>query len=86
MLERYIERIGGDAGNMITDLDGAWLFDFNQAGLDRRFCTSAAVADRAGAYALRTRSAMFIVRPGHQHVVVTTLPMPTPYHGERNGK
>ncbi|EJJ4276330.1 hypothetical protein NI431_004998, partial [Salmonella enterica] len=26
-IERYIERVGGDLGNMIADLDSSWLFD-----------------------------------------------------------
>lgn len=76
-LERYIERIGGDAGSMISDIDNAWLFDFNQNGQPRKNCVSAASAERAGGYALSTDRAMFIVIPQEQHTIVTTLSMGT---------
>lgn len=74
-LERYIERIGGDAGDMIADIDSAWLFDFNQNGQSRANCVSAASAERAGGYALSNGRAMFIVIPQEQHAIVTTLSM-----------
>lgn len=76
-LERYIERIGGDAGDMIADIDSAWLFDFNQSGQPRRCCVSAAAAERAGGYALSDGRSMFIVIPEEQHAIVTTLSMNT---------
>ncbi|KAB0554568.1 hypothetical protein [Pantoea stewartii] len=72
-LERYIERIGGDAGDMIAEIDSSWLFDFNQRGHSRRCCASAAAADRAGGYTLSSGRAMFIVFPKEQHAIVTTL-------------
>lgn len=72
-LERYIERIGGDAGDMITEIENSWLFDFNQRGHSRSYCASAIAADRAGGYALSSGRAMFIVFPKEQHAIVTTL-------------
>ncbi|EJB5612749.1 hypothetical protein [Klebsiella michiganensis] len=74
-LDRYIERIGGDAGDMITDIDNAWLFDPNQSGQHRRNCASAAIAERTGGYALSNNRVMFIVIPEEHHVIVTTLSM-----------
>lgn len=32
-IERYIERIGGDVGNLILDLKNAWVFDVSKKGI-----------------------------------------------------
>lgn len=74
-LERYIERIGGDAGDMIAEIDRSWLFDFNPRHHPRRCRASAATADRAGGYALSSGRAIFIVLPQEQHNIVTTISM-----------
>lgn len=73
-IDRYIERIGGDVGNMIADLEDAWVFDINRKGLLRRLCASVARCERSGGYALSNGNAIFIVKPGAQrHAIVTTL-------------
>ena len=41
-IERYIERIGGDVGNLILDLKNAWVFDASKKGTPRSLCASVA--------------------------------------------
>ncbi|MGK0736951.1 hypothetical protein ACSFCT_09195 [Yokenella regensburgei] len=78
VIERYIERIGGDVGNMIADLEDTWVFNFNQRGLPRAQCVSAARCDHNGGYVLTNGIAMFVVKPsGLRHSIVTTLSMNT---------
>ncbi|HHI2551375.1 TPA: hypothetical protein ACP41M_001091 [Klebsiella aerogenes] len=73
-VDRYMERIGGDVGNLIADLDSAWLFDINRAGLRRRDCAPVARTERDGGYALSDGRVLFIVKPGERiHFIVTTL-------------
>lgn len=73
-IDRYIERIGGDLGNMIADLDSCWLFNPDQKGLKRKMCASAARCEREGGYALFNGRVMFLVKPAsHQHIILTTL-------------
>ncbi|HAF8817903.1 TPA: hypothetical protein G5V04_003397 [Salmonella enterica] len=75
-IDRYIERIGGDLGNMIADLDSCWLFNPHQKGLKRKMYASAARCEREGGYALFNGRVMFLVNPlSHQHIVLTTLSM-----------
>lgn len=75
-IDRYIERIGGDLGNMIADLDNAWLFDTTSKRLARRICACIARHERKGGWALTNGKAIFIISPrSHQHVIVTTLRM-----------
>lgn len=75
-IDRYIERIGGDVGNLIADLDGAGLFDINRKGLSRKVCASAARCDREGGWALTNGKAIFFVKPSaHRQAIVTTIPM-----------
>lgn len=75
-IDRYIERIGGDLGNMIADLDNAWLFDTSRKRLTRSMCACIARHERRGGWAITNGRAVFIIRPTlHQHVIVTTLRM-----------
>lgn len=75
-IDRYIERIGGDLGNMITDLDNAWLFDTTSKRTARRICARIARHERKGGWALTNGRAIFIISPrSHQHVIVTTMRM-----------
>ncbi|EBU3913309.1 hypothetical protein CWK15_18135 [Salmonella enterica] len=75
-IDRYIERIGGDLGNMIADLDNAWLFDTASKRLARRICACIARHERKGGWAMTNGRAIFIIMPkAHQHVIVTTLRM-----------
>lgn len=75
-MERYIDRLGGDVGNMIMDLQDSWSFDFNQKNQPRDICASAARCDREGGWALSNGRAVFLVKPGEYYsVVITTLSM-----------
>ena len=75
-IERYIERIGGDAGNLIADLDSSWWLDINRKGLSRKVCASVAKCDREGGWALTNGKAVFLVKPSaHRQAIVTTIPM-----------
>ncbi|EOF7793580.1 hypothetical protein ACFXTU_002339 [Salmonella enterica] len=75
-IDRYIERIGGDLGNMIADLENSWLFDVNKKGLKRSCCATAAKCERKGGYVLCNGRAMFLIRPAaHQHIILTTILM-----------
>ncbi|MDJ6542606.1 hypothetical protein LEC33_22835 [Salmonella enterica] len=75
-IDRYMERIGGDLGNMIADLDNAWLFDTTSKKLARRICACIARHERKGGWAVTNGRAIFIIMPkAHQHVIVTTLQM-----------
>lgn len=73
-IERYIERIGGDVGNMIFDLKNAWVFNADKKGLPRPLCASVTRCEREGGYGLCHNRAIFLIKPNkHQHVIVTTL-------------
>lgn len=73
-IERYIERIGGDVGNLILDLKNAWVFDASKKGIPRSLCASVARCEREGGYGLRHEKVIFLIKPNtHQHVIVTTL-------------
>ena len=73
-IERYIERIGGDVGNLILDLKNAWVFDVSKKGIPRSLCASVARCEREGGYGLRHDKAIFLIKPeARQHVIVTTL-------------
>ncbi|EAA5548728.1 hypothetical protein ZK99_002077 [Salmonella enterica subsp. enterica] len=73
-IERYIERIGGDVGNLILDLKNAWVFDASKKNLPRPLCATVARCEREGGYGLCHDKAIFLVKPGkRQHVIVTTL-------------
>ncbi|ENZ1877599.1 hypothetical protein ACGGXQ_004477 [Salmonella enterica] len=74
-LERYIERAGGDLGNMIADLNSCWVFDIDRKGMDRKLCASVARCERKGGYALCNDRVMFLIQPGRHQVVITTLAM-----------
>ncbi|HHA2247817.1 TPA: hypothetical protein ACOEHG_002698 [Enterobacter ludwigii] len=75
-IERYIERIGGDAGNLIADLGSAGLFDINRKGLSRKVCACVAKCGREGGWALTNGKAVFLVKPSvHRQAIVTTIPM-----------
>lgn len=72
-IERYIERIGGDVGNLILDLKNA-LFDVSKKGIPRSLYASVARCEREGGYGLRHDKAIFLIKPkARQHVIVTTL-------------
>lgn len=73
-IERYIERIGGDVGNLILDLKNAWVLEVDRKEITRQLCAAVARLEREGGYGLRSGKAIFIVRPtATQHVIVTTL-------------
>lgn len=73
-IDRYIERIGGDVGNLIYDLADAWVFDVGRRNVSRPLCASVARLEREGGYGLRNGNAIFMVRPcDRRHVIVTTL-------------
>lgn len=73
-IARYVERIGGDVGDLISDLNRAWLFDINQHTLPRKHCAPVARLERDGDYALRFGEVLFMIRPGdNRHTIVTTL-------------
>lgn len=75
-IERYIERIGGDAGNLISDLDSSGVFDVNRKGIPRNSCLTVIKCERDGGYALTNGKAIFMVKPGNKwHAIVTTLAM-----------
>ncbi|ELD4017634.1 hypothetical protein QI600_003475 [Salmonella enterica] len=75
-IERYIERIGGDLGNMIADLDGSWLFDASNKRAARKVSASVYKSEQSGGWALTNGNAVFIVMPeDKRHVIVTTLLM-----------
>ncbi len=73
-IDRYIERIGGDVGNLILDLKNSWVFDVGSKNVARPLCASVARLEREGGYGLRNGNAIFMVRPcERRHVIVTTL-------------
>lgn len=75
-IERYIERIGGDLGNMIADLDDSWLFNIDRKRVNRKVASSVYRNEQNGGWALTNGNAVFIVRPeDKRHVIVTTLLM-----------
>lgn len=75
-IDRYFERIGGDIGNLITDLSGAWLFDAGSPKAPRRFCLTAARHEMDGGYVLCSGNALFMIKPaGSRHIIATTLRM-----------
>jgi hypothetical protein len=75
-IERYIERIGGDVGNLISDLCSSGLFDINRNGVSRRLCASVLKNSRDGGWALTNGKAVFFVKQDFERqVIVTTLPM-----------
>lgn len=75
-IERYIERIGGDLGNMIADLDNSWLFDAGNKRAPRKVSASVYKCEQSGGWALTNGNAVFIVMPeDKRHVIVTTLLM-----------
>ncbi|ECC3465578.1 hypothetical protein AA471_23525 [Salmonella enterica subsp. enterica] len=75
-IDRYIERIGGDIGDLISDLDSCWIFDVDRKGMKRNLCASVARCERKGGYALCNDRVIFLIRPGwHHHAILTTLAM-----------
>lgn len=73
-IERYVERIGGDVGNLIMDLKNAWVFEADRKEIPRQLCAAVARLEREGGYGLCNGKAIFLVRPStSQHVIVTTL-------------
>lgn len=73
-IDRYIERIGGDVGSLIADLDRAWVFNIHQRHLPRKHCVTVARHERSGGYVLRSGNVLFMIRPDDfRHVIVTTL-------------
>ncbi|EDQ2390010.1 hypothetical protein RU50_000910 [Salmonella enterica subsp. enterica] len=71
-----IERIGGDLGNMIADLDNSWLFNVARKRVNRKVASSVCRNEQNGGWALTNGNAVFIVRPENErHVIVTTLLM-----------
>lgn len=75
-IDRYIERIGGDLGNMIADLDNSWLFDTGNKRAARKVSASVYKREQNGGWALTNGNAVFIVTPRDKHhVIVTTLLM-----------
>ncbi|EAO0752046.1 hypothetical protein ACK85N_001158 [Salmonella enterica] len=75
-IERYIERVGGDLGNMIADLDSSWLFDARNKRAARKVSASVHKSEQSGGWALTNGNVVFIVMPENKrHVIVTTLLM-----------
>ncbi|EMD6814792.1 hypothetical protein VRT12_003333 [Citrobacter koseri] len=75
-IDRYIERIGGDAGNLIFDLKDCWVFDASQKGLKQKWRDRLARCEREGGYMLTNGAVVFLAKPdGQRHVIITTLLM-----------
>lgn len=75
-IDRYIESIGGDIGNLISDLDSCWIFDVDRKGMNRKLCVAVAKRERKGGYALCNDRVIFPIQPKwHHHAVLTTLAM-----------
>ncbi|EBS2694624.1 hypothetical protein ZQ65_13875 [Salmonella enterica subsp. enterica serovar Newport] len=74
-IDRYIERIGGDIGDLISDLDSCWVFDVDRKGMNRNLCAAVAKRERKGGYALCNDRVMFLIQPGRHYAVLTTLAM-----------
>lgn len=72
-MERYIERFGGDVGNMIYALQNAWSFNFRQRGLPIPACRSAVKCEREGGWALSDGEALFLIKPSDEHSVIITV-------------
>lgn len=74
--ERYLERIGGDVGNMLLDLNGAVLFESCRKRTPHKLRVSVIRCEQEGGYALINGKAIFLVKPDNRrHTIVTTLRM-----------
>lgn len=73
-LERYIQRVGGDLGNMVMDLEESWLPMSNGKHIDnamRRFFKN--VEGQKG-YCITNGKVFFLIKPGDNlHHVVTCI-------------
>lgn len=77
-LERYIERIGGDVGNLIIDLDNSGVLEVSNKRISGEIRSSLTRCESEGGWALTNNQAIFIVMPAlNRHVIVTTLLMNT---------
>lgn len=73
-LNRYLQRIGGDAGNLINDLEQGWLLKPQQKGMPRNISNSVEKCEKVGGYALSNGDAVFLIAPKcGRHIVITTL-------------
>lgn len=73
-IERYIERIGGDVGNLIADLDSSNVLFAGDKRLPGDVRGPVAKCDREGGWTLTNGSAVFFIKPvAQRHAIVTTI-------------
>lgn len=72
-ISRYIQRNGGDVGNMISDIEDSWLVvrkdKFTPSTADKVKNRS----ERKKRYAITNGTMVFVIHPGKMHIVVTSI-------------